>query len=741
MLVAQAKTYTRIFIRVIPSLVLLSYHNPSFSTTMSSDKLPAGLSSSSDDDDYNDEEVNNSVASSSDDDDDNDDNDSDNNESKMKSSLSKKRKIKTKSSKTKKQRIDNINSNNNANKSSSNFIDDAAILSGSDDSDDDDDYDSDNDSKNDNDYIKDDFVVDDDEKDKKDDDGLMDSDDSDDSSSDDDSDDSDSDEDDSDDEANSQDGDTDKKKRKKKKRKKMKRVGRMQDQLAQEDLDLIEESKGIHRKKDKDGTNADDIHSDDEEYGEERRKPTKIDDLRNELFIDDGDDDQEADAAKKNEKRKMAAPDAFDEEGMDDFIDDDGDDVGMRGRYRDDLDEDPLGPGEGVSEAQINEANDIFGTDFLEFMAEENGDGDDDFDNDDDDMFDDDDKRKFRERGVGVDLGIDSDEDDVELSDDDEEDDDLFGDDADDEGGRTSEQRAEALRLKREKRRLQKEERRKKKSEARKARLRRAFEPVQLIENFCTDRDDEIRSMDVPERFFDWKTPFHGPIGDISSITLAEEREAMWIVKRIPDIASEYAHAEMESLSSTTDNMEESERKTFAIIESIIKALRLMHREKLEPEFIRKYRADEVTSPAVRDNLYHIMDEDAEWDRLIIAKSKVEKLLQTINDKAQSYDALKVDDEYIAKLREDLKIAQDRLDESVRDEEKKKAEIVAMDQNDNDDDDDLFGDDDDDDDDEKKAVSHRCYQFYYLCFQDEAKNLNNFIAGQEEAKRFLAFSS
>ena len=55
------------------------------------------------------------------------------------------------------------------------------------------------------------------------------------------------------------------------------------------------------------------------------------------------------------------------------------------------------------------------------------------------------------------------------------------------------------MKLKRQKRQLAKQERRqqayKKKMEKRKAQLRKAFEPVQLIENFCTDRDDETQTQ------------------------------------------------------------------------------------------------------------------------------------------------------------------------------------------------------------------------------------------------------
>ena len=533
----------------------------------------------------------------------------------------------------------------------SSLIDDAAVLSGSDD--DDDEEDEEGDEGGGNEYIKDDFVVDDAEEEKEANDGLLDSDDDDDDDDDDDG------------------GGAGKRRG----------IRKMKDRLTQEDLDLIDEAKGTYRGRPSDG-----------DFDADNRKISKLGELRNELYIDDEDGDKGK--PKKKSKSKRPAEDTFDEEGMEDFIDDD---VGNRGRYRDELDMD--GPEEGVSEAQISEANDIFGTEFLDFMAEN--------DADQDDLYDDENgssKRKYRERGVGVDLGIDeSDSDDIGLSEDD--DDGLFGSDDDEDDGKTAEQRAEALRLKREKRRLAKEERRKKQAEQRKARLRRAFEPVQLIENFCTDRDDEIRSKDAPERFFDWKTPFHGPQEDISSITLAEEKEAMWIVKRIPEISSEYALAEMLALESHAD--ENANQKTLSIIESIIRTLRFLHRDKLEPEFIKMYRADDVTSPAVRENIYRIMDEDTEWERLLNAKIKVEKLLDTITVNVESDEALGADEEYVAKLKEDLKHAQDRLDESVRDEETKKAEIEALDQNDDDDDDDdLFGDDDDDvNDDPKKAVS------------------------------------
>lgn len=536
------------------------------------------------------------------------------------------------------------------------MIDDAAILSGSE-SESDDELENE---ENNNDYVRDDFVVDEAdevEEKKKAADGLEDSDD---------------DDDDSDDEGGN-----------------MRKVRRMRDtdRLDEDDLDLINEAKGITTK------------STDEQERERRErmriKARSENELKKGLFDEIDEEDGPRDggkAAKKKGKRGgpggRRAVDAFDEDGMDDFIEYDDEEARDTGRYRDDDDDDMMGNREGISEAQLNEANDIFGTEFLDFM--QGGGNEDDADDD----FEDKD-RSYRERGVGVDLGVDSEED--ESSDDE----DLFASD-EETSGLTSDQRAEALRLKKEKRQLKKAERRKaaakKKADRRKAKLRRAFEPVQLIENFCTERDDEIRSKDVPERFFDKHTPFHGPdnITDITSdFSMMEEDEASWIITEVPAIAAEYAEIESVydmNMKIDGDGMDVIEKKQKDILTSIMLALRYMHTDKLEPEFVRKYREDYITSPAVRANLYELMDKDTEWERILNAKKKVEGILGDLVKIAENDDALGADEDQVSKLKEDLRVAQGRLDESVRSEERIKNEIGQL-ENDEDDDDDLFGDD------------------------------------------------
>jgi transcription elongation factor SPT6 len=522
------------------------------------------------------------------------------------------------------------------------FIDDAAEESGDEDGDDDEDEDDD---EGNNEYVKDDFVVDEEDDDaahkKKDD--LEDSDD-----------------DVSDDEEHDS--------------ARLKKVRKMRttDLLDDDDLALIKEARG--------DVDDDDNISDMEEVAEKPRERVVAKteaELRKGLFTDSDEEDQ---FKSNNEKKKQSKPkrvDLYDEDGMDDFIEDDiGDQENIRMADRKSYDEDARE----VNEAQLNEASEIFGTDYLEFMHDE------DADEDEEELMG---KSKFRERGVGVSYGVDS-EDEV-LSDEEEDDDDLFGDENDDGmDGSSAQQKAEALRLKRERRNLAKAERRRqgqlKKSERRKAQLRRAFEPVQLVENFCTDRDDDIRQSDIPERFYDWKVPFHGS-AQVGTMNDDEEAEARWIASRIPEIASEMASAE------------DSEVQQTLILTSIANALQYMHRDKLEPAFIKRYRKDYVVSTAVQNNLDNIMDEDGEWHRVTEARTKVEAMLEAITNSANADESVGADAQKLIALQEELADAQKKLDETAKQESQVNAELTALGgaDDDDDDDDELFGDDDDDD--------------------------------------------
>ena len=536
-----------------------------------------------------------------------------------------------------------------------------------------------------------------------------------------------------------------------KKRKKLRKM-REVDELDDDDLALINEAKGISSNKGDGGPGDDDGMDNDMEEQQQTRKLSTVkaksaQELSRGLFTGDTDSEDEGDDGKKGTKKKQSSqqqsqatnkPERYDEDGLDDFIeddtgyglDDDEDDYGRRigggGRDKD-----------RISEAQINEAEEIFGTDYLDFM--DGGAGDEDEEEGFDEDYDPDTaggkrkrrKSKFKEAGVGVALGVDSDEEieddsstDEEDSDDDDDDADLFGDD-DMEDDMGYKQRAEVLKLKREKKRLAREERRRQKRERidakRKAQLRRAFEPVQLVENFCTEKDDAIRMADSPERYYDWlegKKSVRKVLAISDEIDMEEEEEAMWIMSKIPAFSSEIATAvsnataaaaasgaggETAMIPDTDDVMEKADRK---IIESIVYALRYMRGEKLEPEFIKRYRMDIVTSPAVRDNLYRIMDEDSEWERMTEARAKIEGVLQSFKEEEEEGPAGSKggpEVERASRLKEQFKVAEEKLNDTVEQERKVQEQLDELEKpkekggDDDDDDDDLFGDDDEDD--------------------------------------------
>jgi transcription elongation factor SPT6 len=510
---------------------------------------------------------------------------------------------------------------------SKSFIDDSAQLSGEEDDDDDEEEEDD---ENENDYIKDGFVVDEDDEEeerrpKKPKDDLEDSDD----------------EDDDDDE------DEGRKKKKKSRVRKMRDV----EVLDDDDLDLINEARGIK-------TNRDEAREREREAEARRVRAQNEAELRKGLFREDVDDEPPAGMKQVSKKGRV---ERYDEDGMDDFIDDDigdqGDILAAGGR---DYDEEG-----GVSEAQLNEASEIFGTEYMDYIQEEEGE-------DDDNGFLGG-GSKYKERGVGIDYGVDSDQ---EESDDD---DDLFGDDDDDK---------EALRLKREKRALTKSERRRQakmqKVQKQKAELRKNFEPVQLIENFCTERDDEIRMKDIPERFFDWSIPHQPPIDASEAFTVDEEEEAMWILGKVQEISVEVA----------SGPVNEIDKRTKDVVSSIVYALRYMHRDKFEPAFIKRYRADIVTSEAVRNNLYAILDEDAEWVRLTTKRSTVENMLTSMASVVASLESIGAEEASVQKLREDLRIAQTELEETILEERSIQEQLNQLGDDNDDDDDDLFDEDD-----------------------------------------------
>jgi transcription elongation factor SPT6 len=226
-------------------------------------------------------------------------------------------------------------------------MDDAAEESGEEDGGDDDDEDEEEDDDENNDYVKDGFVVDEDEEEedrrKKKSSGELE--------------DSDDEEDEEDEEDANDDEDA---KLKKKKAKKFRKIREL-DLLAEEDLDLIREARGE--------TERERLERERQEAARRKVVAQNEAELRKGLFYDSAGEEEETTKYSKHQQRRVV--ERYDEDGMDDFIDDDiGDQGEILASERRAAYEGGDG-GAGVSEAQLNEASEIFGIDYLEFMQEE----------------------------------------------------------------------------------------------------------------------------------------------------------------------------------------------------------------------------------------------------------------------------------------------------------------------------------------------------------------------------------
>jgi len=427
-------------------------------------------------------------------------------------------------------------------------------------------------------------------------------------------------------------------------KRKLKTMRRLQvdEKLDEDDLALIQEAQG---------GGVEQPVAVEEEAVRPRVVARNADELGRSLF-----DDAEEDAPTNKPTTAAATRSdriSFDDDAVDDFIEDDiGDQdriLASERRYDDDNEG-------GVSEAQLMEASEIFGSDYLEFAQEE--------------------EEENKE-------AVDAMDDDDDLHDDDSDDGLESSDDDDNEP--TTDAERQVLKLKREKRQLLKQQRHKeslqKKQAARRARLKQQFEPVQLMENFCTDRDEDIRNADIPERWFGKSVPYTGRRkveDDNVELTESERSHAAWIVQHVPELA----------LTLTDENKEDT-------YTSILHALRFCRVDWLEVDFVRVYRQDYV-NPKVRDELHAVLEQDEAYHEMMQFKQKVQGQLNNL----AVQQAPTADTEKLKSLETELQQASSELDHSRTEREQLKGELTALgaiddDDDDDDDDDELFGDDDD----------------------------------------------
>ena len=139
--------------------------------------------------------------------------------------------------------------------------------------------------------------------------------------------------------------------------------------------------------------------------------------------------------------------------------------------------------------------------------------------------------------------------------------------------------------------------------------VRAMFERSKLIEKFCTERDDELRNTDLPERLQDI-LPGRTPPDS------AERREeAKWISAQLADKLI-YEHEGLRKFPRHFDYRSEHELET-SLVEPVDFVLSMMQNERYEAPFIWSYRKDYLHEMMTRKHLWWIQSMDIKWEDIV----------------------------------------------------------------------------------------------------------------------------
>lgn len=160
------------------------------------------------------------------------------------------------------------------------------------------------------------------------------------------------------------------------------------------------------------------------------------------------------------------------------------------------------------------------------------------------------------------------------------------------------------------------------------------YEPVELERGHFTDRDNEIRTTDIPERFQLRAVP----------VTPAPEeeiaREAEWIYKQAfgnPTISVQSAVDEGAKGSSAASalagrHQPPAGRKNVTAVAKIAEALKFMRNQLFEVPFIAFYRKEYVEPDLNINDLWTVYKWDEKWCQLQQRKKNLQQLFQRMQE-------------------------------------------------------------------------------------------------------------
>jgi transcriptional accessory protein Tex/SPT6 len=152
--------------------------------------------------------------------------------------------------------------------------------------------------------------------------------------------------------------------------------------------------------------------------------------------------------------------------------------------------------------------------------------------------------------------------------------------------------------------------------------LRSNIERQVLVDNFYTDKDEELRNIDIPERYSNL-------LNITRELPNSEERkaEALWMVHKLVTklLSTTYTHKLSDEYKYTTAN----DLKEL-LQEPTENFLKFTHEDKLEVPFIWQHRRDYLHPILTRELLWNCITWDMEYDRLYVIRSRMLQDIESI---------------------------------------------------------------------------------------------------------------
>ncbi|XP_044580545.1 transcription elongation factor SPT6-like [Cotesia glomerata] len=175
------------------------------------------------------------------------------------------------------------------------------------------------------------------------------------------------------------------------------------------------------------------------------------------------------------------------------------------------------------------------------------------------------------------------------------------------------------------------------------------YEPIEFKRAYYTDRDQEIRCKDLPERMQERLIPVTPVSNNSDELNL----EAHWIYQQAFDQLTI-----SDQTMNISGNINDIHRKCLETVDKIKNALEFIRNQNFEVSFIAFYRKEYVLPELTIKDLWKVYEFDGKWCQMYERKKKLLNLFKNMQDYLMSKIKIKkeasgirtIDDKYIMQL-------------------------------------------------------------------------------------------